>query len=77
MNEAMGELNGTVIVVIAIAGFATFFFSVLWPNINNDIGKGTNCAKAICEKCPGSNCLTVKCHEQGNESNVFECPYKG
>ena len=33
MKEATGELNMTVITVVAIAAVAAFFYAVIWPNI--------------------------------------------
>ncbi len=37
MKEASGELNMTVVTVIAIAAIAGFFSIVLWPNIKKSI----------------------------------------
>lgn len=37
MKEASGELNMTVITIIAIAGIAAFFAGVIWPNIRNSV----------------------------------------
>ena len=37
MKEASGELNMTVITIIAIAAIAGFFSIVLWPNIKESI----------------------------------------
>lgn len=39
MKDAMGELNMTVVVIVAIGAVAAFFTAVLWPNIK---GKITN-----------------------------------
>ena len=33
MKEASGELNMTVVTIIAIAAIAAFFTAVIWPNI--------------------------------------------
>ena len=33
MKEAIGELNSTLIVVIAVAALAALFFTILWPMI--------------------------------------------
>ena len=33
MKEATGELNMTVVTVVAIAAVAAFFYAVIWPNI--------------------------------------------
>lgn len=37
MKEASGELNLTVVTIIAIAAIATFFTTVIWPNIRHSI----------------------------------------
>lgn len=37
MKEASGELNMTVITIIAIAAIAGFFSMVIWPNIKGSI----------------------------------------
>lgn len=45
MKEASGELNMTVITIVAIAAIAAFFSAVLWPRIRttiNDQWNGTH-----------------------------------
>ena len=42
MKEASGELNMTVITIVAIGAIAAFFGTVLWPNIRNSINKQWN-----------------------------------
>jgi hypothetical protein len=37
MKEASGELNMTVITIVAIAGIAAFFALVIWPNVRNSV----------------------------------------
>lgn len=37
MKEATGELNMTVITVVAIAAVAAFFYALVWPNIKVSI----------------------------------------
>lgn len=49
MKEATGELNMTVITVVAIAAVAAFFYAVVWPSIQSSIEQGTRCADAICQ----------------------------
>ena len=62
MKEATGELNMTVITVVAIAAVAAFFYAFVWPNIQaslilttacnstdssgNYAGEGVKCSKA-------------------------------
>ena len=42
MKEASGELNMTVVTIIAIAAIAAFFTAVLWPNIRNSLNNQWN-----------------------------------
>lgn len=39
MKAATGELNLTVITIVAIAAVIAFFSLVLWPNISNSINE--------------------------------------
>ena len=55
MKEATGELNMTVIAVVAIAAVGAFFYAVIWPNIKGSINRNTQCADAICSKCTVSD----------------------
>lgn len=77
MKEATGELNTTAIVAIAVAAFAAFFFSYLWPIIKQSINSDTKCADAICESCAKNDCEYVDCYLKDDPSNTFECVYKG
>ena len=52
MKEATGELNMTVVTVVAIAAVGAFFYAFVWPAIQN--GLKVNTCKNI---CPGE---TVK-----------------
>ncbi len=42
MKEASGELNLTVVTIIAIAAIAAFFTTVIWPNVQNSINQQWN-----------------------------------
>lgn len=42
MKDAMGELNMTVVTIIAIGAIAAFFTLVLWPQIKTSISNGWN-----------------------------------
>ena len=76
MKEATGELNSSVLVFMAVALLAAFFFSVIWPNIKSGFLKDESCANAICD--PGfNNNLYANCYAPGNTSHIFECPYRG
>ena len=81
MKEATGELNMTIIIVIAVAILAAFFYFTLWPLIKHNFDSNANCSKAICE-CPTDDpvCRTTNgkatCHMKGKKE-TFECPWKG
>ncbi len=52
MKEASGELNMTVVTVVAIAAVAAFFYAFVWPSVKTSIQSATKCSSAICP----SNC---------------------
>lgn len=43
MKEATGELNMTVVTVVAIAAVAAFFYAFIWPSIKNTMMAQTVC----------------------------------
>lgn len=50
MKEATGELNMTVVTVVAIAAVGAFFYAFIWPGIQRGLAQNT------CQNiCPGSN----------------------
>lgn len=75
MREATGELNLTVIIVIAIAGLVAFFSMVVWPMLDNSLSNDENCSDAICEKSTLKD-GRVKCSRKDGDKD-FWCPYKG
>lgn len=66
MKEATGELNMTVVTVVAIAAVAAFFYAFVWPSIKSSITSATKCANAM---CPAS------CGTTGDEKSVCTCTY--
>lgn len=81
MKEATGELNMTVIVAISVGILIAFFFSFLWPMINQNFQKESQCKKAICN-CKNAAENNYKCdcwvvNDNGNESEHFMCPFGG
>lgn len=78
MKEATGELNMTVITVVAIAAVAAFFYAFVWPNIKTSINRNTICASAWgCTDCDGKNCTCSYCEEGDAECNnpkTIKCP---
>lgn len=75
MKEATGELNMTVVTVVAIAAVAAFFYAFVWPGIKSSIEKNTHCANAICDKsnCTGGTCKCTYINENNTTENIT-CP---
>ena len=79
MKEATGELNMTVIVAISVGILATFFFTVIWPMINANFQRESQCRSAVCN-CSKDNIdadNTCLCWTKNDKSNTFRCPWKG
>lgn len=80
MKEASGELNLTVVVVMAVAALMAFFYTLIWPTIKNNMTANTKCQAAVCKKCEDPNgCTMVDCtytDKQGNKTNM-QCVWKG
>lgn len=81
MKEATGELNMTVITVVAIAAVAAFFYAFVWPSIKNNINQNTYCANAVCGECTEgegkrtcTNCAYV--NKDGETKNDLTCTFK-
>ena len=79
MKEAIGELNSTLIVVIAVAALAALFFTIIWPMIREDIKYNSNCSNAICNPGIYANDVGVKCYwvDRNNKHRFIDCPYTG
>ncbi|MCR5787488.1 MAG: hypothetical protein K6G37_00110 [Bacilli bacterium] len=83
MKEATGELNSTVIVVITIGLLSTFFFTVIWPLLKNNLNSNTKCSEAICSNEAKKSCVkdpktrVCKYVECTYNKQKVKCPYKG
>ena len=67
MKEATGELNMTVVTVVAIAAVGAFFYAFVWPSIRASITAGTKCANATCDQS--------KCKPSGTKMVCSGCTY--
>lgn len=80
MKEASGELNLTVVVVMAVAALMAFFYTLIWPTIKNNMTANTKCQAAVCKKCEDPNgCSMVDCtytDKKGNKTDM-QCVWKG
>ncbi len=74
MKEATGELNMTVVTVVAIAAVAAFFYAFVWPGIRRSIA-----SSQVCSNSPGSIVGVagqegyVSCSEM--DDNKYTCQY--
>lgn len=73
MKEATGELNMTVVTVVAIAAVAAFFYAFIWPSIKTNILNSTKCASAMNCTCSGKQC-TCTYYDENNKPESVTCP---
>lgn len=84
MKEATGELNLTIIVVMAVGLLIAFFYFTIWPSMNENFERNSMCSKAVCENPCNAGVNTcdevigqlVKCKVPKSET-VLYCPWKG
>ena len=76
MKEATGELNSTLVVVIAVGLLSAFFYYTLWPILKNNMDQNSKCSEAWCEKTPNPDGYTVQCHYKGS-TDPITCTWKG
>lgn len=76
MKEATGELNMTVITVVAIAAVAAFFYAFVWPNIKENINRNQLCSQASgCTACDGKFCTCTYCKDATcSQTATVKCP---
>ena len=75
MKEATGELNMTVVTVVAIAAVAAFFYAFIWPGIQQTIERSTYCATASCHNCKAGDdgkqtCACTYTDKNGEDKNI-------
>ena len=70
MKEATGELNMTVITVVAIAAVGAFFYAIIWPSIKSNLLAQTYCASAVNCDCTKDNGKTCSCYYYNNEMQL-------
>lgn len=54
MKEATGELNMTVVTVVAIAAVGAFFYAFVWPSIQRSIKSNTCLTECGLQEAPAS-----------------------
>ncbi len=70
MKEATGELNMTVVTVVAIAAVAAFFYAFIWPGIRNSINQSTYCSMASCNDEEHEDCYYM---DEDNKEQPINC----
>ena len=67
MKEATGELNMTVVTVVAIAAIAAFFYALIWPQLKTQMQLNSACSAAS-----GTNYSSngITCNVQSDGSTV-------
>ena len=76
MKEATGELNMTVITVVAIAAVAAFFYAFVWPAIQTNLQLTTACNAAgngtYTDKDNGITCAGGTCQVGDKKKTCLE-----
>lgn len=67
MKEATGELNMTVVTVVAIGAVGLFFYGFIWPGIKAGLMKNT-CSN-ICPASEGTGTVSVS----NNGDGTYTC----
>ncbi len=77
MKEATGELNVTVITVVAIAAVAAFFYAFIWPSIQNSLISSSACANAAPGLTQGATNSAgyISCGVLGDGGTTYTCNY--
>jgi hypothetical protein len=76
MKEATGELNMTVVTVVAIAAVAAFFYAFIWPGIKRTIQ-----TQSICSNGPNYTVGTagqadyIACGNTNAGNGTYQCQY--
>ena len=73
MKEATGELNMTVVTVVAIAAVAAFFYAFIWPSIKINLINSTKCSATTACTCSGNTCSCTYIDEN-NTAQTITCP---
>lgn len=71
MKEATGELNMTVITVVAIAAIGAFFMAFVWPQLKGSVTGTAKCSSAVgCGDCDAQG--KRMCYGYYKEDGTFE-----
>ena len=77
MKEATGELNMTVITVVAIAAIAAFFYIFVWPGIRVSIANNNCQAECGANVAPNDHYSAPRKQDfQAGAGSAWECSCK-
>ncbi len=80
MKEATGELNMTVVTVVAIAAVAAFFYAFIWPGIKRTMAAQSVCANGPNYSSPSGITAATKpgevaCGAPSGTNGEYTCSY--
>lgn len=79
MKEATGELNMTVVTIVAIAALVAFFYLIIWPVLQNGMTLNSACNASNAGQSYYKQTVDNKVVECGPNSSAKEgnCSYDG
>lgn len=72
MKEATGELNMTVVTVVAIAAVGAFFYAFVWPGIKSSLANNT--CKNMCPAAVGTQSAAKANKDENGDFTSCTCP---
>lgn len=75
MKEATGELNITVITIVAIAAVAALFYAVVWPSISASMALTSACNSGPETKSGDATNGQISCTKRA-ANGTFTCTFK-
>lgn len=80
MKEATGELNMTVVTIVAIAALVAFFYLVIWPTIQRGMALTSACSSAggavFSTTLDDGSTITCTADNTKTATNEAKCTYK-
>ena len=77
MKETTGELNLTIVVVLAVAVLVAFFYYIIWPGLDDNFNANSKCSVAVCKNPCESGSSGVKAKNACGDMSkqLAECHY--
>ena len=79
MKEATGELNMTVVTIVAIAALLAFFYFLIWPNLKIGMALSSACSAAngaYYKTTADDDSWTITCDDAGGDPSAQTCDYE-